>query len=123
MYPINLTYHEQTRRLALDDVAVSTGDIGTDEVILRTLPTAMRGETLNLVFRTLVSAGPGKVEYAVVPLTYHLGMRRWKATIPKDVLESIRHDPVAMQLRVGEGKHYFSLNAVQLTATKAIITK
>ena len=123
MYPLNLTYNEQTRRLALDDVAASTGDIGTDEIVLRTIPTIMRGEVLNMVFKLRVPVGKGKVAPPVVPLRFDVATRRWRAVIPKEVLQAIERSPVTMQLRVGEGKHYYSLNAVNLTASKAIVTK
>ena len=123
MYPLNLTYNEQTRRLALDDVAASTGDIGTDEIVLRTIPTIMRGEVLNMVFKLRVPVGKGKVAPPVVPLRFDVATRRWRAVMPKEVLQAIEHDTVTMQLRVGEGKHYYSLNAVNLTASKAIVTK
>lgn len=123
MYSICLTYNEQTRRLALDDAAISTGDIGTDEIVLRTIPTIMRGEVLNMVFKLRVSVGKGRVEPPIVPLKFDVATRRWRAVIPKEVLQAIERSPVTMQLRVGEGKHYYSLNAVNLTATKAIVTK
>lgn len=123
MYPLNLIYNEQTRRLALDDAAVSTGDIGTDEIVLRTIPTIMRGEVLNMVFKLRMPVGKGKVEPPVVPLEFDVGTRRWRAVIPKEVLQSIEKSPVIMQLRVGEGKHHYSLNTINLTASKAIVTK
>ena len=124
MYPIHLTYHEQTRRLALDDTAVSTGDVGADVILLRTLPSLIREETYHIVFKVLAPAGKGKVEFPSVKLTFDVtGTRRWRATIPPEVLQAVRRSPVMLQLRIGEGKHYYSLNAVQLTATKAIVTK
>lgn len=123
MYPLNLTYNEQTRRLALDDTKVSTGDIDTDEIVLRTIPTVMRGETLNIVFKLRMPVGKGKVEPPIVPLEFDVATRRWRAVIPKEVLQSIDRSPVIMQLRVGDGKHYYSLNTVNLTASKAIVTK
>ena len=123
MYPLKFTYNEQTRRLAFDDTKVSTGDIGTDEIVLRTIPTVMRGEVLNMVFNVRASAGKGKVAPYYLPLRFDVGTRTWRAVIPKEVLQSIERSPVIMQLRVGEGKHHYSFNTVNLTASKAIVTK
>ena len=124
IYPIYLTYDDQTRRLALDETPVSTGDADVDVIFLRILPFFARGETYHVVFKVLTPVSRGKVEFPSVKFTFDAAnTHRWIAAIPTEVLKAVRHTPIVMQLRIGEGKHHYSFNTVQLTATKAIITK
>lgn len=123
MYPIRLTYNEQTRRLALDDTAVSTGDIDTDQVILRTTPPIMRGQVIELVFDVRMPIGRGKVAPCYLPLKFDVGTRTWRAVMPKELLQSIAKSSVKIQLRMGEGKHHYSFNTIELSASRAIMTK
>ena len=123
MYSIRLIYHEQTRRLALDETTVSTGDIDTDQIVLRTTPAVMRGQVINIAFKVRVPTGKGKVSPYLLPLKFDVGTRTWRATIPKEVLQAITRSPTIIQLRMGEGKHYYSLNTVELPVSKAIMTK
>ena len=123
MYQINFTYDDNTRRLAIDDTAVSTGDIDTDRIRLRASPSSLRGNVLHMVFRVRMPTGRGKVSLPVVKLRYTSGEYYWTAVIPAEVLSAIQHSPVDVQLRVGEAKHHYSINTVPLTASKAFIVK
>ena len=124
MDSINILYDEQTHRMTMDDEpTVSTGDIGVDQIVLRTVPTNMRTETIYMVFKVRVPDGRGKVTYPRVEMVFDIRTRRHVATIPKEILQAVQHNPVEMQLRVGTGKRHYSLNVLQLAATKAYIMK